>query len=495
MRPPSITLRIALLFAGASGVILMAAGLWISAMLVAHFEAQDRLEIRGKLELVRRLIESKRSPADFERLPTELARALVGHQELGVLLLDGHGDTLFASIGDRLAETLQSHPLPVDAPVEFTDSERGYRGMGLRIDSGLPEPGVLTVGVLRDTSHHEYFLAALRHALWLAIAVTALMMGALGWFVARSGLAPLRRLTEHITAIDPERLAERLPTEAVAPELLALAGAFNGMLQRLEDGYRRLSEFSSDIAHELRTPLANLRTQAEVSLGKSRSPNEYRELLHSALEEYERLSRMVDDMLLLAKTDEGHLPDLRLLDLDAEVAALIEYFEALAEDRQLVLAATGSARLWGDGPMLRRAIANLLSNAIRHAERGSTIRVAIDAATPDGARLTVTNRGPEIPSEALPRLFDRFYRSDPARSRDGEGSGLGLAIARSIVRAHGGDIRVRSEAGETAFECRFSRSAVRSAVAKGRERPRAGADGGVGTRPAAEVQESASSVK
>ena len=493
MRPPSITLRIALLFAGASGVILMAAGLWISAMLVAHFEAQDRLEIRGKLELVRRLIESKRSPADFERLPTELARALVGHQELGVLLLDGHGDTLFASIGDRLAETLQSHPLPVDAPVEFTDSERGYRGMGLRIDSGLPEPGVLTVGVLRDTSHHEYFLAALRHALWLAIAVTALMMGALGWFVARSGLAPLRRLTEHITAIDPERLAERLPTEAVAPELLALAGAFNGMLQRLEDGYRRLSEFSSDIAHELRTPLANLRTQAEVSLGKSRSPNEYRELLHSALEEYERLSRMVDDMLLLAKTDEGHLPDLRLLDLDAEVAALIEYFEALAEDRQLVLAATGSARLWGDGPMLRRAIANLLSNAIRHAERGSTIRVAIDAATPNGARLTVTNRGPEIPSEALPRLFDRFYRSDPARSRDGEGSGLGLAIARSIVRAHGGDIRVRSEAGETAFECRFSRSAVRSAVATGRERPRAGA--GVGTRPAAEVQESASSVK
>ena len=151
-----------------------------------------------------------------------------------------------------------------------------------------------------------------------------------------------------------------------------------------------------------------------------------------------------------------------------EVGVLLDYFEALAEDRGLALAVSGSGEVFGDGPMLRRAIANLLSNAIRHADRGSTVRVTIEAGGAEGPRLSVANRGSEIPADALPRLFDRFYRSDPARRRDGEGAGLGLAIARSIVRAHGGDIRVQSSGGETRFECRFPSS---------QHRPRTPADG------------------
>ncbi len=456
MRAPSITLRIALLFAAASGLVLLAAGLWISSVLMRHFEEQDLIELRGKMELIRNLIETKHGAAEFDRLPTELARALVGHHELGVLLLNGHGDILFASIGDRLAETLRVHPLPESVPAEFKDSERGYRGLGMRVDSGLPQPGTLRVGVLLDITHHEHFLAAVRQALWLGIAVVALLMGALGWLAARSGLAPLRQLTRSITSIEPNRLAERVPEYDVAPELRQLAHAFNGMLARLEDGYRRLSEFSSDIAHELRTPLANLRTQAEVSLGKARSEDEYRELLHSALEDYERLSRMVDDMLLLAKTDNGQLPGRAApVRLEAEVDALLEFFEALAEDRGLKLARRGEAGIEGNGAMLRRAIANLLSNAIRHAEADSTIRIDIAAGDDGGARLRIANRGPDIPPEALPRLFDRFYRADPSRHRSSEGAGLGLAIARSIVEAHGGRIDVHSGGGETVFECRF----------------------------------------
>ncbi|MCB1956881.1 MAG: heavy metal sensor histidine kinase, partial [Rhodocyclaceae bacterium] len=456
MRPPSITLRIALMFAAASGLILFAAGLWISSMVVRHFEEQDLVEIRGKLELVRNLVETKATPADFDRLPTELARALVGHHELGIVLLDSGGDILFASLGERLAETLRSHPLPGNVPTEFKDSERGYRGMGMRLDSGMPAVGELRVGVLLDITHHEHFLADLRRTLWLAIGVVAVGMGVLGWFVARSGLLPIRRLTHRITAVAPTRLAERVPQDDVAPELQQLAQAFNAMLQRLEDGYRRLSEFSSDIAHELRTPLANLRTQAEVTLGKDRSEAEYRDLLHSTLEEVDRLSRMVDDMLLLAKADDGRLPgEPGPVALHREVDALIDFFEALAEDRGIRLRRSGEASLSGHGPMLRRALANLVANAVRHADPDSVVSIDLATSTAGGITVEVTNRGADIPATALPRLFDRFYRADPSRQRSSEGAGLGLAIAQAIVRVHGGDIRATSAAGTTRFTCQF----------------------------------------
>ncbi len=457
MRRPSITLRIALLFAAASALTLFAAGLWISSMIVRHFEEQDLVEIRGKLQLVRNLIADKTSARDFDRLPTELARSLVGHEELGVLLLDRNGDILFASLGERLAETLRVHPLPTGVATEFKDSERGYRGLGMRIDSGLPEVGELRIGVLLDITHHEHFLTDLRHALWLAIGAIALAMGVLGWFVARSGLLPLRRLTRQITAIAPTRLSDRVPASDVAPELRQLADAFNAMLQRLEDGYRRLSEFSSDIAHELRTPLANLRTQAEVTLAKPRGEVEYQELLHSTLEEVERLSRMVDDMLLLAKADDGRLPGQPgPVQLHEEADALVAFFEALAEDRDIVLTRTGDATLTGNGPMLRRALANLISNAIRHADPGS--QVSIDITRPEAGQvaLSVSNRGSDIPAATLPRLFDRFYRADPSRHRQSEGAGLGLAIAQAIVRAHGGTLEVSSTGGTTRFTCRFA---------------------------------------
>ena len=456
MKPLSLTLRIALLFAAASAAILFGAGLWLSSMLVQHFEEQDVHELRGKLELVRALVEAKHSAAEFDALPTELARALVGHHHLGVVVMDGSRDILFASLGDQLAETVRRNPLPELTPLEFKDSERGYRGLGMEHDSGVDGVGRLRVGVLLDITHHEQFLDQLRYSLWAGIGAVVLLMGALGWAVARGGLAPLRQLTRRITAIHPAHLAERVPRAGVPPELSQLVDAFNAMLARLEDGYTRLSDFSSDIAHELRTPLANLRTQTEVSLNRARSTDEYRSVLHSALEEYERLARMVGDMLLLAKTDNGLLPaGEKPVELRQQVDALIEFYEALAEDRGLRIVASGKATVLGDALMLRRAISNLLSNAVRHAERGSEVAITIASGAAGGTRLSVANRGPEIPADSLPRLFDRFYRADPARRSEGEGAGLGLAITRAIVEAHGGSIEVRSEGGVTVFECRF----------------------------------------
>lgn len=194
------------------------------------------------------------------------------------------------------------------------------------------------------------------------------------------------------------------------------------MLGQLDESYSRLSHFSADIAHELRTPLTNVITQTQVALGSARSAEAYRELLHSNLEEMERLARMVSDMLWLAQADRGLItPTFETVDLAAEARSLLEYFELLTEEKRVELKLLGSTLcVRGDRPMLRRALPNLLSNAVRHA--------------PEGGRVTVL---------LVP---------------DGEGSGLGLAIVRSIVSLHGGNVSVSSSDGLTTFTMTYPRS-------------------------------------
>jgi two-component system heavy metal sensor histidine kinase CusS len=229
------------------------------------------------------------------------------------------------------------------------------------------------------------------------------------------------------------------------------------MIGRLEDSFARLSHFSADIAHELRTPLSNLITQTQVGLGKARGPEEYRELLYSNLEEQERMAKMVNDMLWLAKSDHGLLKPIQApLNLASEVDELFDFFEALAEERQIALALEGQAPIiQGDRAMLRRAISNLLSNAIRHTPSGEKVRVRLARLSDHQISLSVQNPGPVIPAEHLPDIFDRFYRVDPSRTRQGEGSGLGLAIVRSIVEAHGGRVEAASAQNKTTFTLFF----------------------------------------
>ena len=229
------------------------------------------------------------------------------------------------------------------------------------------------------------------------------------------------------------------------------------MIGRLEDSFTRLSHFSADIAHELRTPLTNLITQTQVGLGKARTSEEYRELLYSNLEEQERLAKMVNEMLWLAKSDHGLLKPVQVpLNLAGEVNELFDFFEALAEERQIQLVLEGQAPPFqGDKAMVRRAISNLLSNALRHTPSGEKVLVRLAQLSEHQVSLSVQNPGPEIPAEHLPRMFDRFYRVDPSRARQSEGAGLGLAIVRSIVEAHGGRAEVASSSNKTTFTLLF----------------------------------------
>lgn len=451
----SLTLRLALLYAASTLAVVVAVAGYMLHMVDRHFVEEDVAEMRGKLELSSRLLAKAAADGALDTLPWQLDDALVGHHHL-TLAIHRDGARWYANGSATLPPALlaASETEPRRARlVEWQTGEAHYRGLALA--AAAPPGHVIAVAV--ETGHHGEFLAALRLALAGVVAVAGLAAALLGWAVARAGLAPLRQLAHHAGSITADRLAERLKMDAVPPELRELASAFNAMLDRLGDSFQRLSDFSADLAHEMRTPVSNLMTQTQVTLSQTRGAEEYREVLASNLEEYERLARMIADMLFLAKADQGLIvPTREAVDLAAELRELFEFYEALAEERGVRLACEGDATVSGDRLMLRRALSNLLSNALRHTARGGTVQVAVSPAPTFGrVRVAVENPGEPIPAEHLARLFDRFYRADAARrlgAAGGEGAGLGLAISRSIARTHGGELTATALVAGNRFE-------------------------------------------
>ena len=453
----SITVRVTLLFAVVSAAVLVALGTLIGSSVEAHLKEQDLAEINSKLELTRYAIAKARSPAEIDAIPRHLEDALIGHRGLSVAVFGPDNRRLFATPGADFPKELTgaqpSAPGKVRSePLVWESGERDYRGVAMSVPSEAATAGPFTVAVALDISHHQEFMTAFRRTLWTIVACGIVLTGLLGWFAARRGLAPVRSIVQVAKGISASRLGERLPRESVPSELADLVTAFNDMLDRLEDSFRRLSDFSSDLAHELRTPVSNLMTQTQVALSRSRSAEAYREILYSSLEEYDRLARMIADMLFLAKADNGLImPHRERVDLAVEVDELIGFYEALAEEQGVRVSRIGIGTVAGDRLMIRRAISNLLSNAIRFCQRGGLIKAEIRDLGNDGIRLAVENPSEALSPEHLSRLFDRFYRVDPCRQRGGEGAGLGLAITKSIVEAHGGSISVASENGSVRF--------------------------------------------
>lgn len=451
----SITVRLALYFAVASTAVLLGIGYLVETAVERHFMELDRVELHGKLALVRHLLGKVQSPEDVGTLRERLDDALTGHETLSVRITRPGGATLYEARAAALPENLLALP-PDDAPDPRLESwgPGGHvsRGFVTRAPTGESAPPVV-VAMALDTVEHHRFLIEFYRTLWLAIAVGIVTIALLGWFSARRGLAPIREMTDVAQRVTASRLDDRLPADALPVELLDLATAFNGMLSRLEDSFRRLSEFSSDLAHELRTPIASMMTQTQVALSRARTADEYREVLYSNAEEFDRLARMISDMLFLAKADNGLIvPRSEPVDLAHEVQELFEFYDALAEDRGVSLSLAGEATVTGERLMIRRAIGNLLSNALTHTARGGTVTVRIETLDSGQARLAVENPGEGIAAEHLARIFDRFYRVDPSRQRLTDGAGLGLAIVKSIVSAHRGTVRALSADGLTRFE-------------------------------------------
>ena len=455
----SITLRLTVLFATVSTAVLLALGYLIGSTVEAHFVEQDVEVLSGKLDLTRHALAKVRFAAELVHIPQQLDDSLIGHQGLAVVVVAPDGELLFATSGADFPEALLKRPVGEAAGHPYvwrTARNAPMRGISARVTTGIDGAPPVVVGVATDISHHEHYMDGFRVTLWSFVAIAALLTGILGWLAARRGLAPLNAMKQKAESITAQRLNARLEVDAVPVELADLAETLNAMLARLEDSFRRLSDFSSDLAHEFRTPISNLMTQTQVTLSRPRSAAEYSEVLASNIEEYERLSRMIADMLFIAKADEGRIvPSQEQLNLGALMADLVEFHRLVAEEKGVVLTHEGDGALRGDPLMIRRAVGNLLSNAIRHTPPGGRVTASILHEDSGSVVIAIANTGETVPAEHLPRLFDRFYRVDPSRTGEGSQSGLGLAIVKSIVEAHGGRVSVGSADGVTSFRLRF----------------------------------------
>lgn len=309
--------------------------------------------------------------------------------------------------------------------------------------------GMLVYRVALNVSHVDVWMREFRNELiWVVVAGTALS-GALAWLITRRGLRPLHQITAAMKRVGASGLDERLGHNPWPRELADTAGEFDLMLERLRDAFHRLTQFSADAAHELRTPLNGLMISTSLMLAKDRDSEEYRQALATNLEEYERLKRMVDSLLFIARADNAEAV-LKRSNVDMAIlgAEVLDFFSALAEERHVTLQVVGQGTAFGDVTLLRLALSNLVSNALRHTPSGGSVRVTISESR-EFCRIDVSDTGAGIPAEHLPKLFDRFYRVDAARtvSHEDGGSGLGLALVRTVAHLHGGTITVVSNVG------------------------------------------------
>ena len=458
----SLTARLATLFAVLAAGLLVLVAVLFGRMLDAHFQELDMHELQGKVSLIRNTLQDVAATGGRPERVEALERSFVGHESVGVLLRDVEGRVLYIIHPEHFTAAQRAGERISVGLTDWTVDERPHRGLEASIT--LPSLGskeqTIEALVALDLSHHVHFLASVRNATWAGVVVAALAAALFGWFAAHRGLAPLRRVTETARRLSARQLGERLAIDDAPLEVRDHVEAFNGMLARLEAAFQRLGDYSADIAHELRTPISNLMTQTQVALSRPRTIDEYQDILASNLEEYERIARMVSDMLFLAKAEENTLAHAgEAIDLAREADALIDFYEALAEEGQVRIVRQGQASVQGDRLMLRRALSNLISNALRHTPAGGQITIEIDADAA-GVRLVVCNAGDPIPPDQLERIFDRFHRGSAQRESRGEGAGLGLAITRSIVQAHGGHITARSAEGVTCFTITLPRNAA-----------------------------------
>lgn len=335
---------------------------------------------------------------------------------------------------------------------ELTDPGRDYpmKTLTRTIGADQERPAVRFV-VAIDTTPFMETLRAFTAGL-IALTVTgAVLVALLGYYIARVGLRPLERVADEAQALTPGRLAQRLRADHLPPELTRLTTAFNGALGRLESAYQQLEAFNADVAHELRTPLTNMIGQTQVALSRERDGAELKEVLHSNLEELDRLRAIINDMLFLARVDRGEIvPERVEVSLAQEVGRTVEFLEFVLEEAGVQVRVDGDARAGIQTALFQRAVVNLLQNAVEHSPRGAEIVVTV-AQQHQSAVVSVRNPGAEIAKEHLSRLFDRFYRVDRARSGSGDGShGLGLSIVKAVAIMHGGSVFAESgQAGST----------------------------------------------
>ncbi len=439
--PRSIASQLVVLFTAAAAVVLCC-GLgvlyWIA---IAHAVEEDDRLLADKLFALRAHI---KNAGGAEGLSEEL-QAIHGGERAAywVRVLAPDGAVVAQTPG---METLLPPPAFGFAPDVPKYEQIGGKSFALVTSAqGANDGRSYVIQLAQDRSSDEAFTRRFGALLAAVLAVGIIASAFIATRVTRRGLRPLSDMTHSFQRVGPSRLDERVAPAGWPRELQPLALAFDGMLDRLEESFTRLSQFSADLAHELRTPVSNIRGAAEVSLTRSRTPEEYREVIESTVAECERLSALIESLLFLARAEaaDRHVERKRF-DGRAAVEKIAAFYRMIAEERAITLTTKGSGEIMADPLLFGRAVSNLVDNALRHTPDGGAIEISVRASG-TGAEVLVTDNGSGIAEHNLPRVFDRFFRGDVSRSS--QGAGLGLALVKSIAALHGGAASIRSTMG------------------------------------------------
>ena len=456
----SLNARLALLFVFIVTFCLSIVGVILFDALSRHIYAREDLSIVLAARHLRRLAAEM---DDFD--------AVRDHQARLVLLVLGDpalAMKIEASDGTSLVHYNPPH-LPIPALTPTPESQRIVTEQlrhwistddtpvrGVATLTTLRNQATVKISVARSMSDRAAMLAQYRSLIWITGGLAVLAAVVLSLVLIRHALEPLQQIAASARDVTPERLDARIDVQHAPAELQELALSLNAMLLRLQRGFDRLWQFTTDLAHDLRTPIGNMRGASEVALTRVRSPSEYQALLASNIEECDRVTRMIESVLFLARAESPHFA-LKRVSFDAaeELHRIGEYFEGLAAEAGVDIRIRGDARVSAERDLFRRAVGNLLANALRYTPAGGAI-VLTAAASPEGTWITVENPGTGIAPGDLEKVFERFYRADASRSNSGTSTGLGLAIVKTIMELHGGHASVRSDAsGLTTFVLYF----------------------------------------
>lgn len=454
-KPFSLSLRLGLSigFLGSALVIVILAQSWLTLRSQLERLADSRLE--QKLEQLTHTIKEA-SPVSLSSLDSHpLVDLVTGHPDLGLLVCDArHPRKTLFSIGN-VPDKVSS-----DGSC-YKSGTQSHSGLDMRTQATTfnvgPNGDRLSLVLMGSRTDDSKLLDEFLNSTLLILPIFLMIIGVGAWWIARRGLAPLDRFQKLAAIVSTHDMKGRILSSGLPRELGDLASSINVMLDRLENGVQQLSDFSDDLAHELRSPITNLMGKAQVALSRNRTSLHYREALESCVEELGRLSRIVSDMLYLAQTVQVESSELAdNISLNSEAQHVADLFSIVAEEKGVGLVVQGEGLVQGNRLMVQRAISNLLSNAIRHASPDTTIPIVI-AIEGRSVVLSVTNHGPGFPQEQAEAIFNRFYRIGGGRSRNEGGTGLGLSIVRLIMKNHRGRVTaLSSEKGPTTFKLLFN---------------------------------------
>ncbi|MBC3954661.1 MULTISPECIES: heavy metal sensor histidine kinase [Pseudomonas] len=448
MRIDSIALRLSGLFALVALGVFMLIGWALYLQVDKSLDLLPRAEVDARYSVLESAVNRYGTPEHWAKIKTKLN--LLSEEDKRLRFWVVSDDPLY-EFGRPDADIRRFAQGPVGMhDLKLADHPFAFKVLVSEFEPKDQRPALRFLTAI-DTETFWHTQHSLLVALLGFSALGVLLASALGYWVARVGLRPLATLSLEVQKLSPPRLSGRLQLSPLPPELEQFVASFNSTLERVELAYSRLESFNADVAHELRSPLTNLIGQTQVALTRGRSAEHYFEVLQSNLEELERLRSIINDMLFLASADQGtKVQELTHASLAEEVATTLDYLDFILEDAQVRVQVEGDASLPIEKAHLRRALINLLHNAVQHTQAGEQIHVTIRARA-DHVSIGVANPGAPIAEEHLPKLFERFYRVDASRSNSGANHGLGLAIVKAIALMHGGSVFVNSEHGINTF--------------------------------------------